>query len=286
MLEPVLVAVLAAGAGAASPEEVAGWRAEAPAARYDPQTIFDYIDGHGEVYLAYGMRSCAARRYAGPPGELGILLDVFEMGSAADAYGVFTHSREGEPAAVGEDSSLGAGTLAFWKGTTFVSITAERPSERALSAVLALGRAIAASLPAGGARPGLVARLPRDRLVERSVVYLRHPQILAAHLSLGSENVLGVAADTPAVVARYVRDAATAHLVLVDYRSAPAAAKARASFANAFEKAGTPPREDGWWASALLPGPGHAVVFVIKASSKKVVEALLAEAAAQKGGSR
>ena len=48
------------------PDAVAGWTASAPAAIYDPESIYSYIDGHAEVYRAYGMKRCVSRRLTGP----------------------------------------------------------------------------------------------------------------------------------------------------------------------------------------------------------------------------
>ena len=104
------------------PERVGDWVAADAPIRYDTESIFGYIDGHAEVYLAYGMRGCLARRFSGPEDEADLVLDVFEMASPADAFGVFTHDQDGEPAGVGQDSLLRYGWLSFWKGRFFVSI--------------------------------------------------------------------------------------------------------------------------------------------------------------------
>lgn len=259
------------------PDEAAGWKAVAPADRYDARTIFQYIDGHGEVYLAYGMTACHARRYAGPEGEGDVVVDVFEMASAADAFGVFTHSREGEAADVGQAAAFGYGTLAFWKGRYFVSVYAERESERSRAAVLALGRAVAASIGETGEPPALVGRLPRAGLDGTSLVFLRHPRILEAHVPVGPDNPLGVAPQAPAVAARYRTGGGTADLVVVEYEDAAAAEAAGAGFAQAFLDGGRPAhRDDGWCASAPLTPRMRA--FVLRAPSREAALDLLAEA--------
>jgi len=45
------------------PQEINGWRAETKDEIYDPQTIFDYIDGAGEVYRSYNFKKLLARRF-------------------------------------------------------------------------------------------------------------------------------------------------------------------------------------------------------------------------------
>lgn len=284
MVPPVVAALVSASLGLVLPDEAAGWRAGGPSERYDPETIFDYIDGHGEVYLAYGMRSCTARRYEGPAGEGGILVDLFEMGSAADAYGVFSHGREGEPFDVGDEAAFGAGSLSFRKGAAYVFLTAERATARSRAAVVALARAIAAKLPSGGSRPPLVGFLPSKGLEPGSVVWLRNEQILTAHAPVGPGNPLGVGTDAPAAIGRYRRGDASAWLVVVEHPSESASTAARKRFAAAFLPGGGPARrEDGWWAIAPVRGSTRATAAVVRASSRGLLEALLAEAGVPKG---
>lgn len=276
-----LVTALGVLAPQALPAEAGGWRAAALPAVYDALTIFRYIDGHGEVYRAYGMLACLAQRYAGPAGEGDIVADVFEMPSAADAFGVFSHTREGEPVAVGQGASFGYGTLAFWKGRSFVSISAEQDSARARGAVLELGRALAAALPGAGEPPALLDRLPPLGLDAGRTVYLRHPQILNAQLALGADNLLGLGHDTPTVVGRYRRGDASAALAIVEYSGAPQAMAAQRVFAARFlgPNGASARREDGWYAAAALPGRAPTRAYVVRAGTRELAEALLAEAA-------
>ncbi|MGB6642744.1 MAG: DUF6599 family protein, partial [Thermoanaerobaculia bacterium] len=130
----------AAGLADKLPVSVDGWTASEPATVYDPQSIYSYIDGHAEVYLAYGMSRCLARRYTAPAGESDLVLDIFELASPEDAYGVFTHDTDGEPVGIGDGSLYRYGWLSFWQDRYFVSLMAEAESERAEQAVLDLAR--------------------------------------------------------------------------------------------------------------------------------------------------
>jgi hypothetical protein len=267
----------------AFPDAIAGWKADAAPARYDARSIFQYIDGLGEVYLAYGMTACHARRYSGPEGEGDLIVDAFEMASAADAFGVFTHSREGEAVDVGQGGSLGYGTLLFWKGRHFVSAYAERDDTRARQAVLALGRAVADGIPETGTPPPLVARLPKSHLDEASLVYLRHPRILEAHVPVGPDNPLAVGPQAPAVVGRYRTAAGGADLVVVEYQDPAAADAAAAGVAHRFlDGSGPAHGDDGWRAAAALDARTRA--YVLRAASREDALALLAEATKAKGG--
>ena len=108
---------------AALPNQIKGWIAEPEDRFFDDETIFDYIDGAGEVYRAYNMRKCLSRRYTTPKGPP-ISLDIFEMASSEDAFGVFTHDQDGEALDVGQGALYRSGWLSFWKDRFFVSIYA------------------------------------------------------------------------------------------------------------------------------------------------------------------
>jgi hypothetical protein len=146
---------------------------------------------------------------------------------------------------------------------------------------MALGRAVAASIGETGAPPALARRLPREGLEEASLVYLRHPRILEAHVPVGPDNPLGVGPQAPAVTGRYRTSGGTADLVLVEYPDEAAAETAAADFAGRFLDGGQPAHgDDGWRAAAPLTARARA--YVLRAPSREAALALLAEAA--KGG--
>jgi len=268
------------------PAQAGGWQAVDGGELYDRESIFSYIDGHAEVYLAYGMKGCLARRYTGPSGEADIALDVFEMASPADAYGVASYDRDGEPVAIGHDGRFRYGWLSFWKGAFFVSVTAESESAAARDAVLELGRSVAALITDDGATPPLVGELPPDGLDAGSVRFLHSQQILNTHLWLGEGEVLGLAPDTSAALAHYLRDGWSAHLLLVDYPDRGRAERAAAAIAGRLlaGPAGGGPAlgQDGRWHG--VQQRGGRLVVVIGAANDELAAALLAEASAPIGG--
>jgi len=235
------------------PDAAGGWTAGSAPAVYDPETIYDYIDGHAEVYRAYGFKRCVSRRFTGPAGESDVVADVFELASPDDAYGMFTHDRDGEPAGIGNDSLVRYGWLSFWKGPYFVSVVAEGDTERSRAAVLELGRTIAAALPAGGQIPPIVLALPARHLDRRSVRFLRHAQILNTHVFVSDENVFALAPDTAAALGAYTRGADRGYLLLVDYPGAERAGAAADSARRAWLGGATGdvpvPLKDKSWAA-------------------------------------
>lgn len=207
------------------PSAVGAWTAIEATERYDPQTIFSYIDGHAEVYLAYGMQACLARRYRPPAGDAAIVLDVFLMNSSEDAYGVFTHDRGGDPIALGQEALVRPNWLSFWKGRFYVSVYAEDEAEGAQEAVVGLGRAVAGAITEEGLRPALLQRLPREGLDPSSIRYFHDRQLLLYHVPGLRGGPLAIDGRRPTMLARFHRDGARA-LLLVAEHEGPDAARA------------------------------------------------------------
>jgi len=199
------------------PLEAGGWVATGGEETYDTESIFAYIDGHAEVYLAYGMDRCVSRRYSVADGDVEIMVDLFEMASSADAYGVFSHDRAGEIVAVGQGAIFRHGWLSFWKGRWCGSIYASGGDEDTRQAVLDVGRAVADTLEGGGEVPALVDQLPDSGLDQTSVCYLHSPQILNAHVYVGGDDLFGLVPGIGAVVGEYRVGETAVHLILVQY---------------------------------------------------------------------
>jgi hypothetical protein len=265
---------------AALPGEASGWRAQGEPAVYDADTIFSYINGHAEVYLAYAMQRCLSVRYQGPEGEADIVVDAFEMATPEDAFGVATHDREGDAVDVGNDGLKLYGWLSFWKGPYFVSIYAEDDNERSRRVVRDLGRILDEHIDAPGRRPEIVDRLPADGRVPRSMRFLRSHQILNSQIYLGEDNFLGLGADTDAALAGYQRAGGGGRLLLVGYPDADRCDAAARAFADRYpgaDASGAVVRgEDELWYAMRIQGPRMAAVLA--ADDAALAATLLAEA--------
>jgi hypothetical protein len=208
-----------------APAVVAGFKATGKSKTFDRKSIFTQLNGGAEVYLDYGLKTLLMREYKKPK-HTKITLYIFNMGRAADAYGVFTHEQEGEDAQIGEDSDYADGLLRFWKGKYFVSVFAPRPSAAVKRAILELGKAVAGRIKHRGKRPELISWLPGTSLKPRSVRYLHTHQTLRHHLSVGPGNPLGLSRRTDVVTAEYALGSARTAALIVLYPDAAGASKA------------------------------------------------------------
>ena len=92
------------------PSEVGGWTATKKGGEYGRGNLFDYMDGTGEVYLAYDFRLLLVREYEKTSAPR-IVAEVYEMSSSEDAFGIFCHDQEGKPVGIGQGGVYALGLL-------------------------------------------------------------------------------------------------------------------------------------------------------------------------------
>lgn len=231
---------------------------------FDAESIFDYIDGAGEVYRSYNMRFLVARRFH-KDGKPDIVVDLFDMGSPEDAFGVFTHDLDGEDTGVGQGSNYKAGLLSFWKDRYFGSVYAEEETAETKGLVLELGRRIDAAIPNRGEKPVLVRFLPPAGLDAGRVRFFHNYSVLNYHYFVADTNILLLDQKTDAVLADYGGKDDRSRLLEVAYADAAAAAKAGGSFALAYmpeaREKGAVKTENGKWTAVRVHDRYVVIVF-------------------------
>jgi len=247
-----------------APDEVAGWTADEPGRLMEGDAIFDYIDGAGEIYRAYGYQRLYARTYT-REGSPRILVDIFDMGEGRGAYGVFTHNLEGEAAGIGQGSLYESGLLSFWKGRYFVSLFTEEENEASRKALLELGRDIAAAIDETAPPPDIVARLPQKDLEPERVRYFFNHLILNTYFFLADDNILHLGPECEAVMGSYRGDLEGTRLLLVEYPDEARAQAAESSFRSVYlpdadSNAGVR-TETGLWTAVRRRGPLLGIAF-------------------------
>jgi hypothetical protein len=262
------------------PAQVGQWNMEGQEESYGPDTLFDYMDGAAELYLAYNFRSMKVARYSKGEGPR-IVLELYQMGSSEDAFGIFSFEREDQEAGVGQGSEMGGGILRFWKGRYFASIYGE--ADGLEPAIVEVGKALASRIQEVGKPPELMAVLPdaSQGLEPASVRFFRNHVCLNQRFFIANKNILQLGPDTGGLLAKLSGPWGKVHLVVVRYPSQERAAAAEASFRSAYmPEAGQQSKvrtEDGRWTGTSRRGDIWIGVFGAKSQEElgRVLEMVL-----------
>lgn len=216
---------------------VPSWSLAGEVQSFDRENLFDLVDGQADAFFAYAFEQVAAGSYERTSGEA-LRVEVWQVATAADAYGLFTSLRSGKPVAVEtQDGQIREGDgdpgrrLDFWQDRYLVRIfgPAELPNEYLEAFAQAAGR----SLPPGGEVPDLMNRLPQEGLVPGSELYFHEEISLQSYLWLGGENLTGLGPETEGVWVRYELDQGPAQLLVIRYPGAAGASRALAALQTA-----------------------------------------------------
>jgi len=263
------------------PAAVGNWKLKDQTRTISSKTIFDYMDGAGELYIGYRFRQLEVREYTSR-GTDDILVEMYWMASSDDAFGLLSGDWGGEavslkPAGTAAGAAragawpralYGAGLLRLWADNLYARVLAQSETDASRKAVLEIGRAIAAgrrepppprlalAMP-GKAEPSF--SLQHDRLC-----FFRSYLVLNSVYFLSPSNILDLGLEAEATIASYRTPAqgkqkSAVRLLVIRYPSAGSAGKALGHFVRTYlpeRKAAVPAGsggnreilkiEDGW----------------------------------------
>ncbi len=214
------------------PQVIEGWNVEAEPRFFSGREIFSYMDGAGEVYLAYHYTALLVQRYL-RAGQEEILVEIFDMGTPESAFGISTYMRGRGPAIrIGQDGEYKSGLITFWRGRYYVCVRVEKENPGAARAVRKIGRVLADAIGTDGTRPGLLRCLPEGAYRPESLRYFFRDEILRAHITLPRDDLFQLTDSTEGLLVRMRGD--RSKVLVVRYPDTARADSALRSFAGAY----------------------------------------------------
>lgn len=202
------------------PKTVGIWTRPNSPKLIDAISIFDYMDGAGELYLAYRFDHLEAIEYQAET-QKEILVELYFMKASEDAFGLLSLDWGGESVDLSQSSSestahdkslwpralYGEGLLRIWSDNVYARVMAYQETPESKQAVLELGRAIVKGRSKPPA-PEMMKALPNALLQNWKVHrdragYFRSHLVLNSLYYLSHENILDLNHSTEAVTASY-----------------------------------------------------------------------------------
>ena len=261
------------------PREVSGWTKSREDQVFTRDNIFDYMDGAGEIYLAYDFQFVFVREYARDNAP-SMVVEIYQMSSPGDAFGVFTQDTDGDEVSLGQGAVYAAGLLRFWKNKIFVRILADQETPEVKPVIMELGEIITKAEAGEGEKPEMLSLLPAEGLDAKTLRYFHTLISLNSHYYLASANILGLSPETSAVLARYEIAGEKPRVLLVAYSSPGGAESAYTQFVRTYLKEKPLPEgktiaaklENEKYASAFRQG--RFLILVLEAATPSLCEGL------------
>lgn len=286
------------------PQTVGVWTRPDKPEVYSAKTIFEYMNGAGELYIGYRFEKVECLTYVSN-GPVEILVELYWMESSDEPYGLLSQDWGGDATVLGAQPDeeprdlYGAGLLRIARDNLYARIMASRETEASKQAVIELGQAIVSGRSHAD-QPAVMGALPtefpgaddtRYELRRDRSRFVRNQIVLNAAYFLSYENILGLDLSTDVAYGEYPATPPTdgtskpVRLLLVRYTDAEKASEGLASFRTAYlpETAGneeTPGDgaiqitkiEDGWVGVSQF---GRCAALVFECSEETVARAAI-----------
>lgn len=239
---------------------------------YTSENLYEYINGGAELYLSYGLIGMKGCKYNGESLPQ-ITVEIYEMTNAANAYGVYTQSRDKLETDYGQGSQSFPDFIMFWKDRYFVIINTLEVTEESGNGIKFLAKLIDASISETGTIPEIVGDLPEEGLAEAGFIYFHHYIWLNSFYFIADYNILDINEQTDAVLAKYGSGNERLYVLMVDYpedsQAKAAYQKMKSNYAPEISKSGKIILlEDKTWFALDLKGKRIYAIFNGKTREK------------------
>jgi len=163
-------------AGAVADFTPKGWEIFDEVKLFTPESLYEQINGRAEFFLAYDVVSMTLASFVNER-DVGQFIDlsVYDMGSAINAFGVFSVERSGE------ESSLELGQASYrldanyyiWKGRYYITIIASHTTDEFRDLGKKLAGRVTDYLPDSSEPVWGLTVLPQEDRVPQSVQYFK-----------------------------------------------------------------------------------------------------------------
>lgn len=155
--------------------QVEVWAQAENAQSFFPENLYEYIDGAAESYLSYDFEELLVVQLKKKATEATLTVEIYDMGSPVNAFGIFSAERypENKAVPVGDLGYLEEEALNFVAGRYYVKLLGFGLGEGTASALAAYGQKLAGAVTEKRAMPSLLRAFPQEGLVAQSEKYVK-----------------------------------------------------------------------------------------------------------------
>ena len=103
-----------------------GWRYDFEPETFSAETLHEYINGEAELYRQFDVVEAATASYIQLQQNWSLTVDIYDMGSALNAFGIYSHYRRPDLtfAEIGEQAIVSDYQIRFYKSRFYVQLNA------------------------------------------------------------------------------------------------------------------------------------------------------------------
>jgi hypothetical protein len=152
--------------------DVNGWQKPESKEIFNPDNLFDRINGAAPLFIENGFREMTACDYT--KGEDYITIQAYRHATPEDAFGMYASERSSDLTfyRVGGEAHGDNGSLFFFAGSLYVKIRSSQAEEATGKAMQAIAGAIAGKANPNAAYPAIIGAFPEANKILHSEAYI------------------------------------------------------------------------------------------------------------------
>ncbi len=141
---------------------------------YLPENLYNYINGAADLFVSYGFVKLAGAEYtSGISKQQNLVVDIYDMGSKLNAFGVFQSKRdpEGKSLKIGAGAFQGKRYVFFYKDRFYIEIQSY-PRSKSGDITVVMAQKVAGEISGDCTPPSELNYLPDTGRVPGSEIYI------------------------------------------------------------------------------------------------------------------
>jgi len=155
--------------------EIMDWSFQEEPQTYIPGTLFEYIDGASEAYLSYDFKELIVGNYQKKGSETTLTLEIYNMGTPLNAFGIFSSERfpESPEAGLGVAGYLEEEVLNFIAGPYYIKLICYNGQENTPQYLKLFASEVEKKIKDKGSLPDIFKCFPEEGRVKNSEKYIK-----------------------------------------------------------------------------------------------------------------
>jgi hypothetical protein len=147
-----------------------GWEFAEAVRPYNPQTLFEYIDGAAEAYLSYDFKELVVAQYRRVMTKVTLTAEIYDMGTNHNAFGIYSAERypENRFLPLGVQGYIEQESLNFFAGRFYVKLMCFEGAEKTEDFLKLIAEGIAGKVKEKGSFPALLQVFPQEGRIANS----------------------------------------------------------------------------------------------------------------------
>jgi len=150
--------------------ELESWTLVGSPQIYQPENLFEYINGAAESYISYGFKELIVAEYKIKDKDCDVILEIYDMGDDKNCFGIYSSERypDSHFIPIGTQGYLEQGTLIFLTGRYYVKLVSFECGDEAGDYLRNFSEEISDKVPGEHRFPAEIELFPEQGLVKNS----------------------------------------------------------------------------------------------------------------------